>query len=100
MPELWTADLGVAWLTVRDAAKVLGVHENTIRNWETRGILRALHLPGSGFRRFLKGEVLGLRDHMTATLVRHGDQPEQAAGASAPGDDEKRRASVAPPGEL
>ena len=39
------------FLNVRDTARVLGVHENTIRNWESRGLLRAIHLPGSGFRR-------------------------------------------------
>ena len=40
-------------LNVRDTARALGVHENTIRNWEARGLLRAVHLPGSGFRRFV-----------------------------------------------
>ncbi len=35
-------------LNVRDTARALGVHENTIRNWEERGILRAVRLPGSG----------------------------------------------------
>ena len=40
------------FLNVRDTARLLGVHENTVRNWEARGLLRAVHLPGSGFRRF------------------------------------------------
>ncbi len=39
-------------LNVRDTARRLGVHENTIRNWAERGILRASRLPGSGYRRF------------------------------------------------
>ena len=33
-------------LNVRDTARMLGVHENTVRNWEARGLLRAVHLPG------------------------------------------------------
>ena len=35
----------------------MGVHENTIRNWVDRGILRATRLPGSGFRRLDVAEV-------------------------------------------
>ncbi len=78
MPELLMGNQNASWLTVRAAARVLGVHENTIRNWEKRGILRALHLPGSGFRRFTEGEVLGLKEHMVATLMH--DDGQQAAG--------------------
>ena len=56
-------------LNVRETARVLGVHENTIRNWETRGILRAVHLPGSGYRRFSVREVEGLRNEMFEQLA-------------------------------
>ena len=45
------------FLNVRDAARALGVHENTVRNWEARGLLRAVRLPGSGFRRFAVEDV-------------------------------------------
>jgi predicted site-specific integrase-resolvase len=48
-------------LNVRDTARALGVHENTVRNWEERGILRAVHLPGSGYRRFAAQDVERLR---------------------------------------
>ena len=51
-------------LNVRDTARALGVHENTVRNWESRGILRAVHLPGSGFRRFVVQDVERLRAEM------------------------------------
>lgn len=44
-------------LNVRETAQRLGVHENTVRNWAERGILRALRLPGSGYRRFDAAEV-------------------------------------------
>lgn len=39
-------------LNVRETARRLGVHENTVRNWAERGILRASRLPMSGYRRF------------------------------------------------
>lgn len=42
---------------VREVAARLGVHENTIRNWEARGVLHALRLPVSGYRRFDEREV-------------------------------------------
>jgi hypothetical protein len=48
-------------LNVRDTARALGVHENTVRNWEERGILRAARLPGSGYRRFAVQDVKRLR---------------------------------------
>lgn len=56
-------------LNVRDTARALGVHENTIRNWESRGLLRALHLPGSGFRRFSAQDVERLRAEMFEQLA-------------------------------
>lgn len=51
-------------LNVRETARALGVHENTIRNWEERGVLRAVRLPGSGYRRFDLSEVERLRSEM------------------------------------
>ena len=56
-------------LNVRDTARALGVHENTVRNWEARGILRAAHLPGSGFRRFVVQDVERLRAEMFEQLA-------------------------------
>jgi excisionase family DNA binding protein len=56
-------------LNVRDTARVLGVHENTVRNWEERGILRAVRLPGSGYRRFAVQDVERLRAEMFEHLA-------------------------------
>jgi excisionase family DNA binding protein len=56
-------------LNVRDTARALGVHENTIRNWEERGILRAVRLPGSGYRRFSAADVERLRAEMFEQLA-------------------------------
>jgi excisionase family DNA binding protein len=46
-------------LNVRETATRLGVHENTVRNWEEKGLLRAVKLPGSGYRRFDEAEGCG-----------------------------------------
>ncbi len=56
-------------LNVRDTARALGVHENTVRNWEERGILRAVRLPGSGYRRFSVQDVERLRAEMFEQLA-------------------------------
>jgi excisionase family DNA binding protein len=45
---------------VSEAAHELGVHENTIRNWVEKGILKAVRLP-SGHRRLDPAEVDNLR---------------------------------------
>lgn len=50
-------------LNVRQTAKELGVHENTVRNLEKRGELKAVRLP-SGVRRFRKLDVARMRDEM------------------------------------
>jgi excisionase family DNA binding protein len=52
------------FLNVRQAAKQLGVHENTIRNWEDAGLLHGIRLPGSGFRRFPREEIERMRREM------------------------------------
>jgi hypothetical protein len=56
-------------LNVRDTARALGVHENTVRNWEARGILPAVHLPGSGYRRFAVQDVERLHAEMFEHLA-------------------------------
>lgn len=52
------------FLNVRQTARQLGVHENTVRNLESRGELRAVRLPGSGFRRFRKEDIDRMRREM------------------------------------
>lgn len=52
------------FMNVRETAKQLGVHENTVRNWEKSGILRGFKLPGSGFRRFSREEIERMRREM------------------------------------
>ncbi len=62
-------------LNVRDTARLLGVHENTIRNWQSRGVLRAVQLPGSGYRRFPAADVERLRAEMFEQLAPAVDGP-------------------------
>ena len=45
------------YLSMRDAARALGVHPNTVRNWANAGIIRVVRLPGSGYRRVPVTEV-------------------------------------------
>lgn len=58
-------------LTGRATASRLGVHENTLRNWEARGVIRAVHLPGSGFRRYPQEGV----DRLAAQMQRQLERP-------------------------
>lgn len=50
-------------MQVRAAALQLGVHENTLRNWEKSGLIGAVRLP-SGVRRFRVQDVDRLRQQM------------------------------------
>ena len=51
-------------LSVREAAARLSVHENTLRNWESRGLLKAVHLPYSNYRRFEESEIRRMQQEM------------------------------------
>jgi excisionase family DNA binding protein len=66
------------FLNVRQVAREMGVHENTIRNWEERGLLNAIRLPGSGFRRFPRDEVERMRREMLEQYAPATEMPEQA----------------------
>jgi excisionase family DNA binding protein len=66
------------FLNVRQAAQEMGVHENTIRNWEQRGLLHGIRLPGSGFRRFPREEVERMRREMLASYAPATELPDEA----------------------
>jgi excisionase family DNA binding protein len=65
------------FLNVRETAQQLGVHENTVRNWEERGVLRGIKLPGSGFRRFPREEIERMRREMLQTYAPTSELPEE-----------------------
>lgn len=48
------------FLTVTETARLLGVHENTVRNWVTAGTLVSARLPGAKQHRFAREEVMRL----------------------------------------
>ena len=62
-------------MQVREAARVLGVHENTLRRWEERGLLRAVRLP-SGVRRFRPEDVNALHHQMFSGFARPNDDDD------------------------
>jgi excisionase family DNA binding protein len=45
------------WISLRDAADILGVHPATVRNWADKGDLPARRTPG-GHRRFRRSDLL------------------------------------------
>jgi excisionase family DNA binding protein len=44
-------------LTPREVAQLLHVHENTVRRWSNRGLIKAFRITRRGDRRFHKDEV-------------------------------------------
>ena len=70
------------FLNVRQTAEELGVHENTVRNLERRGELKAIRLPGSGFRRFLKIDVDRMRQEMWAQFAPDQELPTERSTPS------------------
>jgi excisionase family DNA binding protein len=51
-------------ITVREAARRLGVHENTIRNWQKKGIIGRSIVYPSGIRRFSAQDIERMRREM------------------------------------
>lgn len=62
------------YITLRRAAQTLGVHEQTLRNWEKSGLIRLVRLPGSGYRRVSVDEVERIRREMALPQQRSGVQ--------------------------
>ena len=62
-------DFSSGFLGVRETASRLGVHENTVRQWEGRGDLKAVRLPVSGFRRFSVADVNRMRAEMFSQMA-------------------------------
>jgi DNA-binding transcriptional MerR regulator len=56
-------------INVREAAARLGVHENTIRRGGGEGLLHAVRLPSSRYRRFDAGEIDRMVHEMRSQLA-------------------------------
>lgn len=84
-------------LTVRETARLLGVHENTVRNWARTGALPEARIPGSRFHRFLASDVERLRKQRgqaapSLMIERRSVNPELATASQLhrwPGDASK-----------
>ena len=71
-------------LTLKRAAELLGVHEQTLRSWEHNGIIRMVRLPGSGYRRVPVAEVTRLQHEMQAVKTQSAvwiEQPDESPEA-------------------
>lgn len=69
-------------ITVGVAASILGVHPQTLRNYETAGHITATRTIG-GERRFRRGDVEELRDNPPELYKRRNPREQVAAEESA-----------------
>lgn len=46
------------YLTLKEVTGLLKVHENTLRNWDNNGTLKAIRIGGRNIRRWKKDDVL------------------------------------------
>ena len=44
-------------LTVREVARILNIHTNTVRRWSDRGILKVYRITRRGDRRFRREDI-------------------------------------------
>ena len=44
-------------LTVREVARLLNIHSNTVRRWSDRGLIRAYRISRRGDRRFKREDI-------------------------------------------
>ena len=47
-------------LTIRQAARLVNCHINTLRNWDNEGKLKAIRFGSRGDRRYRKADILRL----------------------------------------
>jgi excisionase family DNA binding protein len=86
-------------ITGREAAKRLGVHENTVRNWADAGILPVAEvLPGTRYRRYDPADVEQLKQKMAAQAPA-GVTPELRLGARQIAEGLRIAAAALPIGE-
>ncbi len=50
-------------LSIGEAAKELGVSDQTLRTWEKKGLIKAVRLP-SGYRRYTEEEIDRMKREM------------------------------------
>ena len=60
-------------LTVREVARLLHVHPNTLRRWSNKGVIRAYRITPRGDRRFKREEIV----RFLTELNGHGDDLQE-----------------------
>lgn len=50
-------------LTLKQASHILNVHSNTLRNWDNKGVLKAIRYGTRGDRRYHREDVTNLIKH-------------------------------------
>ena len=61
-------------LTIREVARLLHVHPNTLRRWSNAGRIKAYRITTRGDRRFKREEIA----HFLAELNSHADNWQKA----------------------
>jgi len=67
-------------LTIREVARLLHVHPNTLRRWSNAGRIKAYHINQRGDRRFKREEIA----QFLAELNGHGDGQQEAESSQRP----------------
>lgn len=65
-------------LPIGRAARLLGVHQNTLRNWTNEGRVPFTKLP-SGYRRFSRAQIEQIRSEMLQLKLPEDRAPKLAA---------------------
>lgn len=55
------------YINVKEASKILGVHPNTLRNWEKHKKLIPVRHPSNNYRMYLKSDI----DHLLNPLQKN-----------------------------
>ena len=58
-------------LTVSQVARVLHVHDNTVRRWSNKGILRAYRIGSRGDRRYRREAIVKFLEEFDINAARH-----------------------------
>lgn len=62
------------WVGLKEACRILGVHETTLRRWTDQGLISAFRTPG-GHRRYLRQELLAFLERGRALALQAPAEP-------------------------
>jgi excisionase family DNA binding protein len=70
-------------LTIREVARLLHVHPNTLRRWSNNGTIRAYRITARGDRRFKREEIA----QFLADLNTHADDRKESEAGNGHGSE-------------